>query len=174
MSKDWEYASLGSSERLDLIRKGNEDVYASEKNRNSALKELKMSLGMSTNDIDSWDAMVDDARNKYISGKLITDRDISALSGSSAKSATHLLNNQLDAIDAELSVKKSKAFKSAKDELEGVAEWLASNGYSVKSNTAKKAKKEIEDELATELSLLETEYRQKSLQAIASAISRLR
>lgn len=174
MSKDWQYASLGESERLDLIKRGNEDVYSSEKKRTSTLKDLRMNLGLSTGEVDRWDDLVEDARKQYTSGQLLNRKDIDAITGSRTQSASYMLNSELGSIRDGIAASKEKAVKSAEKELESVAEWLASNGYSVKSNTAKKAKNEIEDELIRTLRLLESQYKQKSAEALASAVAKFR
>ena len=172
MSKNWQYASLGAEERLDLIKNGNEDVYLSEKKRSSSLKDLKKSLGLSTSDIDRWDEMVEDARKRYTSGSLLTDDDVSALSGSRTQSVSSLLNKELAAIRDNYDVSGGKAIDNAEKKLEDIFEWLSANGYSAGSNAAKKAKSDVQDELIKTLKLLESDYRLKSAKALAAAISK--
>ena len=174
MSKNWQYASLGAEERLDLIGKGNEEVYSSEKTRSAALKNLKKSLGLSTSDVDRWDEMVEDARKRYTSGSLLDKQDISDITGSETASASNLLNTELAALRGNYSASSGKAIDNAEKELGDIFEWLSANGYSAGSNTAKKAKSDVEEELINTLKLLESEYKLKSAKALASAVAKFR
>lgn len=173
MSNDWKYASLGEKERLDLIKGGNEEVYNSEKKRNASLRSLKSSLGLSTNDVDTWDSLIDEAKGKSKKVSGITDKDVAELTSSKASRISKVLNTELDFRRKKLESDVDEAKNDAEKELEKLAEWLANNGYSIKGNVAKRGVEKIKDDLSKTLAMIETEHHKNAVTALANAISKL-
>ena len=167
MSNNWKYANLGQRERLDLIRNGNTEVYNAEKSRNKNLKSLRQSLGLSTDEIDNWDKIIDNAKNgttkvkrKKIGGslssKLINER-VDQLNGEYRRYVGELKDN--------LESSAEDAVNDAEKDREYLNEWLINNGYSKDGNVAQKSKKELAYELETFLSDLFYSYETKAEKA---------
>ena len=171
MSKDWEYAALGENERLELISKGNDAVYNSEKKRNASLKSLKSSLGLSTKNEDTWDSVIEAAWSKSTTPKGLSDAEFDVLTGSPTTRATYLLNSEMDIQRQRTGKEMRDIAESVEDELENLAEWLANNGYSVKGNTANKSKEEIKKKLSEAFGLLQAEHKHRLAEILAGAIS---
>lgn len=164
MSNTWKYSSLNQSERYKLIGNGNSDVYKSEKELNNNLKKLRESLGLSTDEVDSWDKKIDDAyRNSSKSTK--SSDNLPKFLNSRENKATSGYNAYVKRLKIETEAEAENAAREAKQDSEYIAEWLASNGFSKDGNTAKREQKRISDELGAVLEKLVNSYNDKSEKA---------
>ena len=159
MSYNYKYSTLGQRERLKRIRNGDSDVYQAEKELNGKQRRALAEAGVSTADIDEWDATIDNAYKS--SGEKAKNAAIPKF-GSSRLGA---INKALSTSIKDLKKQKNESIESAKteaeDALEFIEEWLAANGYYKDGNLATKSKKEIEDALEAALESIKRDYDKK-------------
>lgn len=152
MPNNWKYGTLSRRERVALIDEGNTDVYNAEKANNAALMKQYKQDGVDTSDIEAWDASVDRRYNK-------------ALLRKAHDQAVHFSNvpqsvmNLITQLSSQYVKNRNFAIKNAQEAKNYLNEWLANNGLSDQTESAKKKLKDIETGLANTLSSLEENYR---------------
>lgn len=155
MANNWKYATLGQRERLSEIRKGNDDMYSTEKARNKLFKEQQVRLGIPTTDIDDWDATIDNAYNK--AKEQAKNKALPKLSGK----YTQINGEMYEAIE-NLRKQRDESLETAKNEAESaldyLAEWLANNGYSSKGRLATESREEINSAIEEAIDSIKKEY----------------
>lgn len=150
------YDFLGERERLDLIRKGNDDVYNYEKNKNAKYKGELIISGLPTTRADEWEATIDNAYkvSQKNARKAVTPRYGSARLGE--------LNRALSASIKDLKKQRDEsldtAYSDSEAALDYIKEWLASNGYSDSGKLATMSKKELGEALENVLENIRNEY----------------
>lgn len=154
MSNNWGYSSLGQRDRLDLIRKGNTDVYNYEKNKNAGYRKSLVDAGLSTTDVDNWDATIDNAF-----GKATSKVDRSGLPKFSSAGKNSELTAALISLKRKRDADIEETNKNAESARKYLEEWLVNNGYSDDGKLATESKKELEDSVAKKLKNIKTDYK---------------
>lgn len=157
MSNTWEYATLGTRQRLKLIRSGDENVYNSEKKRNNELKKLQKELGLSTKSVDDWDDAIDKA---YSSSKenASSKRSVTQSQSPAIREANEYMSN----LKADADKKAEDAKLDAEKALKYLEEWLVNNGYSEEGSFSKQSKDMVEKKLALTLKEINRQYQEKA------------
>lgn len=174
MKNNWRYASLGQRERLSLIKNGNSDVYNTEKARNAELRRLRSDLGLSTEDVDDWDNIIDGANAAANDRRSVKNSRLPRFMNDKSSKATNEFNKTLKGLKSDYIHDTSEALDKADDELSYLSEWLANNGYSDKGSKSEKDKKEINDELEYILDVLKREFTAKVDNAKEKYLNQLR
>ena len=164
MSNKWKYATLGQSERLNLIKNGNTSVYNAEKSNNNMLRTERQKLGLSTKGIDDWDKAVDEAANYGRKGgsklpKFPSVKESRVLTA---------MNSCIDELRKQAESDKEKAVDEAVTAAGYITEWLVNNGYNIKDNTIKNRISELKKSLERSLSDIEGKYDDK----VSSTVSK--
>lgn len=165
MSNNWKYSTLGQRERLAMIKKGDTDVYNTEKANNKRLKEERAALGLSTSDIDNWENIIDSAvraqNNRF---KVKPNGLPKFMNGREGK-----VNSEYRAYNDQLRKnadrKIMEAFEKAENDLNYLDEFLAGNGYSFDGHAYKTGHEKITKELADTVDAIENEYKTKDKDA---------
>lgn len=156
MANTWQYGIFGQRERLDLIRKGNKSVYDNEKERNKKLKKYRSELGLSTTDVDDWEATIDNAYSN--SKKQEKSTSLPTYSGKYAE-VNKAFADAHKAIKEERDESLAAVEEEAKSTLEYLEEWLANNGYSADGKTASREKARLNDEAEKLMEEIKKQYR---------------
>lgn len=161
MKNNWKYANLSENERLDMIGKGNSDVYNTEKARNKELKNLRADLGLSTDVVDRWDSMVDSANAAFNNRNKVEKPNLPKFaSGRLAR-----INYEMGSVLKDLKKQRNESINQAKTDAEQalnyIAEYLSSNGYSKDGSYSEKSRKAIEEALEAVLGDIEKNYKKK-------------
>ena len=159
MSNNWKYSSLGQRERLSLIRGGDADVYNTEKMRNSSLIKERSALGLSTKEIDEWEATIDNAFS--LSQKQDKSGTPKFMSTKNDRVA-NAYNSYMRELRSEIERQTNEAFESAIKNSQYLAEFLANNGYSSKGTTAIEGTRKIDEQLSEVLSNIKKYYKAQS------------
>lgn len=165
MSNNWKYSSLGQRERLALIKKGNSDVYNTEKEQNKKLREVRTSLGLSTDDIDNWDNIIDSA-NRAANNPRKT-RNVPYINSMNSREAkvNREYWNYVDDLKAEANLKKDNAYDKAEKDTKYLEEWLANNGYSSDGYASKKGHEDISEQLSEIIDSIDRDFKAKEKSA---------
>lgn len=155
MGNNWKYSSLGQRERLDLIRRGNTDVYNAEKIKNSSLRNLRAGLGLSTAEIDEWDSIVDNAKESASAPK---KNNMPKFMSTKNDRVANAYNSYLRELRAEIERQTTEALETALKDSGFLAEFLANNGYSKDGTTRTEAQKKVDEELVSTLSQIRKYY----------------
>ena len=159
MGNTWKYSSVGQSERYKLIGDGNADVYHTEKELNNSLRSLRKSLGLSTAEVDKWDADIDKAFKA--SANTASRANLPKFASSRIAS----LNKELGKSIKDLQQQRDESIESvnaqAENSLAVLEEWLAANGYFKDGSLATRSKKEIEDALTSAIADIKKDYETK-------------
>lgn len=160
MANNWKYASLGQRDRLKMIRSGDADVYNSEKERNNELRKLQTELGVSTAEVDQWDALIDYTYANANTSSSASDKEVKRSKSQSAaiSAANQAFSKQMQLIKDE----KNQNLEEAKDEAEKsynyLVEWLANNGYSDEGKTSKEEKAALKESISKLLKQINEQY----------------
>lgn len=162
MAYNWKYGTIGQRDRLKMIRNGDAGVYNSEKERNKELRAEWVAQGVSTKDIDDWDATIDDA---YADAVAKQNKSVRVNYQSPSLSA---VNNAYTKAMKVLKEEKAEALKNADEQAESarenLSEWLINNGFSDEGSTAKKEREELEKSIADLIEQVKTQYKARSEQ----------
>lgn len=167
MSKKWQYGTYTQDERYDMIRRGNADVYNSEKARNASMKSHLSALGLSTDSLDKWDRAVDVAYK--LSSRTYPTQNKSASPikfMSKAESEIHSgYFKKMSDLSKRIGAKEEEAVSEADSDFTDLEEWLANNGFSQSGSLSRTQKKKISDTLTSVLTDLKNEYDYEAAQA---------
>ncbi len=169
------YHDYTQTQRLDMIRNGNTDVYNAEKDNNAHLKSLRQSLGLSTRDIDEWDKTVDMAAKKSSSagGASSNEAVLPKFQSTRVGSISGAYNNTMQALAKENKQKQKEAKEQAEKDVECLIEYLVNNGYSSDGKTAREGEEEIRLNLKNMLEKLQSDYMEAASAAKEKYISML-
>jgi len=179
MSKKWQYGTYTQDERYDMIRRGNADVYNSEKERNASMKSHLSALGLSTDSLDRWDKAVDVAY-KLSSRTYPTQNKSASPIKFMSKTESDIRNGyskKMSDISKRIDAQAYEAVSEAQSDYTDLEEWLANNGYSQSGSLSRKQKEKISDTLTTILTDLQKEYDYEEAEAkkkLSSALSEYR
>ena len=179
MSKKWQYGTYTQDERYDMIRRGNADVYNSEKARNASMKSHLSALGLSTDSLDRWDKAVDVAY-KLSSRTYPTQNKSASPIKFMSKTESDIRNGyskKMSDISKRIDAQAYEAVSEAQSDYTDLEEWLANNGYSQSGSLSRKQKEKISDTLSTILTDLQKEYDYEEAEAkkkLSSALSEYR
>ena len=179
MSKKWQYGTYTQDERYDMIRRGNADVYNSEKARNASMKSHLSALGLSTDSLDRWDKAVDVAY-KLSSRTYPTQNKSASPIKFMSKTESDIRNGyskKMSDISKRIDAQAYEAVSEAQSDYTDLEEWLANNGYSQSGSLSRKQKEKISDTLTTILTDLQKEYDYEAAEAkkkLSSALSEYR
>ena len=157
MSYNWGFSTYGQRDKLKKIRNGDENLYKSEIALNGKLKKDYENVGLSTAEIDNWNALVDYTWNsrKTSSGKA----SLPKLDTGKYSAVNKAFKEANEAITYEM----DKALKSATEEeklsMDVLSEWLANNGFSDKGYTAKTSKEELRKNYKELIDAIKKEYK---------------
>lgn len=159
------YATYTQSQRLDMIKGGNTDVYNNEKASNERLRSLRKSLGLSTEDIDEWDKTVDMAANtgnangaaKSVPSETKNTVPV-RFSGSRVSNLSNRYNDAMQSLVRDSEQRKREARLQAEKDIDYLVEYLVNNGYSSDGKAAREGEKEIRNELKSLLRQIQNEY----------------
>lgn len=176
MSTKWKYASLPASERLGLIRNGNEDVYKNELERSRQVISARKNAGLDISEQKKWVDSVGYNYSLYNAEKAgiplsrvnstgYADSLLGIKPEKSGKkgaigTVTPKSQNEYKAAEylKELGEKLDKAAKGK----ENVYEWLVNNGIDSNSEAGKKRLDAFDDELE----VLAEKYKKEYLSAV--------
>lgn len=159
MSNNWNYASMGQRERLEQIRNGNGEVYKSEKIRNSSLKNLRDSLGLSTKEIDDWDKTIDNAYGN--SGNSSAKSGLPKFGTGKYAGINKRANAELKMLKSERDSETAQTNEQFENALLYLEEWLSTNGYSSDGVLAEKSRKKLHDALEEALEAIRGNYKKQ-------------
>lgn len=174
MSNNWKYSTLGQRDKLKMIKNGNSDVYNTEKKLNSNLRNVQKVLGISTEDVDNWDSIIDDAFEK--SAKKTNDNRSGLPKFMSDKESRlfHEYNNFMKQLKKDTERSVDTALSDAEKDSEYLDEFLSGLGYSKKGSMSKKEHDEIRDGLARLLDSIARNFETKSKSAKEDYLSKMR
>ena len=171
MSTKWKYATLPASERLDLVRNGNKDVYDSEISRSLDVINSRKALGLDISDQKKWIDSLGHNYNLYNAGNMSipanrvnatgyadrllgegtsTSKVKSNTQRTKSSNTTRIMSDYLDEFYAKLAEASGKR--------KNVKEWLLNNGIDENSDTGKMYLEEFDDELAKLAEKYKAEY----------------
>lgn len=159
MNNNWKYASLGERERLSMIKNGNSDVYNTEKERNKQLKQLRSDLGLSTDDIDNWDNIIDSANASANDKYKVKNTGLPKFKSARLSEINARMRDTLKGLKKQRDESIETAKTEAEQTLGYISEWLASNGYSKDGSFSVKSEKAIKDALESMLRDIESNYK---------------
>lgn len=157
------YSTYTQSQRLDMIKNGNTDVYEAEKDNNAYLKSLRKSLGLSTEDIDAWDKTIDNAAK--VTAEDNTKAVLPKFQSSRVGKISGMYNDYMRALTNDNLAKQKQAREQAKKDINYLVEYLVNNGYAADGKTASEGKKRIREQLRSLLEELRYEYKKAHIEA---------
>lgn len=179
MANKWKYSTTPASERLDMVRSGNKDVYNSEIERSLDVINSRKSLGLDISDQKDWIDSVSYNYNLYNASKMGIDaKDVNKTGyadrilndGSSSKKKVRAISVSKKA-DADYYADKyldefyTKVSEAAKKR-GSVLEWLLNNGIDKDSEIGRK----YLDDFDKELDEVTEKYRKEYISKVKAAI----
>ncbi len=172
----WKYASLPETERLNMIKSGNKDVYDTEIARLDSLSNARKSAGLTNNaDIDMWKENLVAAQKKAVSNSYKVTRTDSTPVFYSGDAADIMdsFNQYMTNLKKEYQSNRKAALKLASGAKAELEEWLASNGLSNDGKTAVTKNAEIDDQLYTTIEKLTRAYNESAENARSSTSKKI-
>ena len=124
MNSSWQYSHLGQRERLGLIRQGNSDVYNAEKKNNQSLRTARQKAGLSTDEIDRWDRLIDSANESANDPFKIKDRGYPKFASTRVMQINKRFNDYMDELDRQYAHLSTDAMENAASDSDYLAEFL--------------------------------------------------
>ena len=180
MSTKWTYSTLPASERLDMVRNGNKDVYDSEISRSLDVIETRKSLGLDISDQKDWIDSLGYNYNLYNASRMgIPSKKVNKsgyadrLLGKETTSASKTKSVSSGSKEADYYAKKYldefyNKVSEAQAKRANVKEWLVNNGIDENSDIGKMYLAEFDDELEK----LTEKYRNEYFSKVKAAIKK--
>jgi len=152
MSNNWKNSTISQADKLELVKKGDKDIYNSEKELNGNLRKARAEAGLDTTQVDAWDSALDGAMYSY--NKSNTPKYYSASKG---EAMLELYNSLL-----ETDRQYKESIKNLKEEsgvvTDYVTELLVNNGYSTDGSMGKEKLGELGEYYRKSIDALEKGY----------------
>lgn len=174
MSNNWKYSTLGQRDKLKLIRNGNSDVYNTEKKLNANLRNVQKVLGISTEKVDNWDSIIDDAFKKSANKTNDGRSGLPKFMSGEESRLFHEYNNFMKQLKKDTERSVDTALSDAEGDNEYLDEFLSGLGYSKKGSMSRKEHDEIRDSLAQLLDSIARNYETKSKSAKEDYLRKMR
>lgn len=177
MSTKWKYASLPASERLDMVRSGNKDVYESEIARSLDVINSRKALGLDISEQKNWIDSVGYNYNLYnaqqmgIPEKRVNNKGYADRILGEFTPAVTVKTSSRKKSDADYYAKKYldefyTKVSDAKQKRASIEEWLINNGIDKNSEAGKMYLDEFENELEE----LTEKYRKEYVSKVKAAL----